>query len=405
MSTESTRKLFQFKQRPKFFSKFKSTKVSDISEESFQNESSIYLKDETSRKEFKKESDSDSKASKSSKSTTLTAASSIESDLKSVNPNEQIDGSAVNYIETMSTNTVSTIEATNKRPTLQRLFWKSLVKKHKKTILGKLREQDLILSMDSTDQYAKRSEYKSGEEGSDRHREESYEDFKHGKKNDKDRRVMLDADFSRSGDTYIRSAIPYLPKKVAVICLILNLIIPGSGTIFSGLLVLICGQPRMGSKDGIYASTLCVNVAVGSMQLLTVPFFFVGWIWSLVWGIYIILLADLKFTFLPDKPMIKFLNYWKIHNFFNLNVEEKQKIEKEQYENQLRAKALSAFDPKFRMWTAPFPRFPRNFANRWILRSALNFVSDGEVVASAREQDNEIYETRNGHEQLDEQQS
>ncbi|ESO04431.1 hypothetical protein HELRODRAFT_172823 [Helobdella robusta] len=60
--------------------------------------------------------------------------------------------------------------------------------------------------------------------------------------------------------------------------------------------------------------------------------------------------------------------------------------------------------------------------NRWVLRSALNFASDGEVVrevgrefqrkkpekakvASAREQDMEIYEKRKGHEQLDEQQS
>ncbi|ESN91248.1 hypothetical protein HELRODRAFT_182104 [Helobdella robusta] len=68
----------------------------------------------------------------------------------------------------------------------------------------------------------------------------------------------------------------------------------------------------------------------------------------------------------------------------------------------------------------------------WVLRSALNFASDGEVVrevgkesqrkgpekakadlakecltrvASAREQDMEIYEKRKGHEQLDEQQS
>ncbi|ESO11783.1 hypothetical protein HELRODRAFT_166825 [Helobdella robusta] len=88
-----------------------------------------------------------------------------------------------------------------------------------------------------------------------------------------------------------------------------------------------------------------------------------------------------------------------------------------------------------------------NFENRWVLRSALNLASDGEVVrevdrefqrkrpekakadlakecltrvkkkreqeddckperlASAREQDMEINEKRNGHEQLDEQQS
>ncbi|ESN97047.1 hypothetical protein HELRODRAFT_178493 [Helobdella robusta] len=53
-------------------------------------------------------------------------------------------------------------------------------------------------------------------------------------------------------------------------------------------------------------------------------------------------------------------------------------------------------------------RSSMNFENRWVLRSALNFASDGEVVrevASAREQNMEIYEKRKGHEQLDEQQS
>lgn len=32
-----------------------------------------------------------------------------------------------------------------------------------------------------------------------------------------------------SSDTYIKSAIPYLPRRVAVLCLILNVIIPGTG--------------------------------------------------------------------------------------------------------------------------------------------------------------------------------
>ncbi|ESN97419.1 hypothetical protein HELRODRAFT_178210 [Helobdella robusta] len=53
-------------------------------------------------------------------------------------------------------------------------------------------------------------------------------------------------------------------------------------------------------------------------------------------------------------------------------------------------------------------RSSMNFTNRWVLRFALNFVSDGKVVrevASAREQDMEIYEKRKGREQLDEQQS
>ena len=33
---------------------------------------------------------------------------------------------------------------------------------------------------------------------------------------------------------------------------------------------------------------------VGTMQLCTVTFLLVGWVWSLVWGIYMIILAGKK---------------------------------------------------------------------------------------------------------------
>ncbi|ESO12330.1 hypothetical protein HELRODRAFT_158828 [Helobdella robusta] len=53
-------------------------------------------------------------------------------------------------------------------------------------------------------------------------------------------------------------------------------------------------------------------------------------------------------------------------------------------------------------------RVKKKWVLSMVLRSALNFASDGEVVrevASAREQDMEIYEKRKRHEQLDKQQS
>ena len=61
----------------------------------------------------------------------------------------------------------------------------------------------------------------------------------------------------------------------------------------SGLSVFCCGQPRIKDKDGVYTSTLCVNLLVGVMQLFTITFLLVGWIWSLVWGIYMVLLAGM----------------------------------------------------------------------------------------------------------------
>jgi len=52
-----------------------------------------------------------------------------------------------------------------------------------------------------------------------------------------------------------------------------------------------CGKPRVEGREGRRWTTLGVNLAVGIMQLFTVPLLLVGWIWSLVWGIYFVILA------------------------------------------------------------------------------------------------------------------
>ncbi|ESO83569.1 hypothetical protein LOTGIDRAFT_133311 [Lottia gigantea] len=92
-------------------------------------------------------------------------------------------------------------------------------------------------------------------------------------------------------DSWIRSAIPHLPLGVAVLCLLLNIIIPGSGTMLSGVAILCCGRPRVNSKDDHVIVTICVNVWVGFAQLFTITFLLVGWFWSLAWGIRMIILA------------------------------------------------------------------------------------------------------------------
>ena len=44
--------------------------------------------------------------------------------------------------------------------------------------------------------------------------------------------------------------------------------------------------------------TFCVNVWVGAIQLCTVTFMLVGWFWSFVWGIYMIILSGkIPYTF------------------------------------------------------------------------------------------------------------
>lgn len=92
-------------------------------------------------------------------------------------------------------------------------------------------------------------------------------------------------------DSWIRSAIPYLPLNLAVIYLILNIVLPGSGTILSGFSILCCGKCRVQTKDDERLVTLCVNVCVGVSQLFTITFLLVGWFWSIAWGVTMVTLA------------------------------------------------------------------------------------------------------------------
>ncbi|KAL8614865.1 hypothetical protein ACOMHN_059204 [Nucella lapillus] len=92
-------------------------------------------------------------------------------------------------------------------------------------------------------------------------------------------------------DSMIRAAIPALPVPMAVICLMLNILLPGSGTMVSGLAMPCCGKSRLSSKGEGAAVTVCVNLCVGAAQLGTVTFFLVGWFWAMAWGVKMIILA------------------------------------------------------------------------------------------------------------------
>uniref|UniRef100_A0A2C9LLS4 Uncharacterized protein n=1 Tax=Biomphalaria glabrata TaxID=6526 RepID=A0A2C9LLS4_BIOGL len=73
-------------------------------------------------------------------------------------------------------------------------------------------------------------------------------------------------------ETFIKNAIPYLPLSLAIACLLLNIVIPGSGTALSGLSILCCGQARVSNKNDQILTTLCANCLVGLAQLFTVTF-------------------------------------------------------------------------------------------------------------------------------------
>uniref|UniRef100_A0A915EKV8 Protein SPEC3 n=1 Tax=Ditylenchus dipsaci TaxID=166011 RepID=A0A915EKV8_9BILA len=89
--------------------------------------------------------------------------------------------------------------------------------------------------------------------------------------------------------TLMHEAIPFLPVPAALVCLFLNIFIPGLGTVVSGMAALCMGQPRINFKEGRKLMTLFINLLVGVSQFFTITFLFVGWFWSIAWGGLIII--------------------------------------------------------------------------------------------------------------------
>jgi hypothetical protein len=70
-----------------------------------------------------------------------------------------------------------------------------------------------------------------------------------------------------------KADIPSVEKTTALILLIINCILPGIGT-----LVLCCVAEKFSTTQLI----------VGLLQIVTVPLLFLGWIWSIWWGLLIL---------------------------------------------------------------------------------------------------------------------
>ncbi|XP_041352434.1 uncharacterized protein LOC121370946 [Gigantopelta aegis] len=84
------------------------------------------------------------------------------------------------------------------------------------------------------------------------------------------------------GDTSLRDSIPAMTKPVAVSCLILNILVPGFGTLMAGLSVLCCSEAR--EKCLSKKTVVWVNSGVALLQFVTAFLFLLGWIWSIMWG-------------------------------------------------------------------------------------------------------------------------
>ncbi|KAK4872342.1 hypothetical protein RN001_014371 [Aquatica leii] len=91
----------------------------------------------------------------------------------------------------------------------------------------------------------------------------------------------------------MKAAIPVLPVPLAWFCLILNVFLPGVGTILSGFICLCMGKPRFSQKDGPKPriGACIIDFFIGCGQMFTVLFCLVGWGWSIWWGVIMLKIA------------------------------------------------------------------------------------------------------------------
>ncbi|CAF3750190.1 unnamed protein product [Rotaria sp. Silwood1] len=85
-----------------------------------------------------------------------------------------------------------------------------------------------------------------------------------------------------------RRAVPHMPRALACICFILNLVLPGTGTLISAFAVFCCGKHDY--EKNIVA--FFYNILAAILQSATI-FLLVGWIWSIRWGILFVQLSGI----------------------------------------------------------------------------------------------------------------
>ncbi|KAH9509051.1 hypothetical protein Btru_048891, partial [Bulinus truncatus] len=90
-------------------------------------------------------------------------------------------------------------------------------------------------------------------------------------------------------DQSLRDYIPAMHTGVAVLCLFLNVILPGTGTITAGVSLMCCSRARPAGSSKSHC--MWVNIGVGAVQFFLTFIFLMGWIWSIVWGLAFLTIA------------------------------------------------------------------------------------------------------------------
>ncbi|XP_068241874.1 uncharacterized protein [Palaemon carinicauda] len=100
----------------------------------------------------------------------------------------------------------------------------------------------------------------------------------------------------------IRGALPVLPRSLAALCLTLNIVVPGLGTMLSGWLGICWGRNRLAPVEtgGTRMTSVVVTGVTGLVQLFTVTFFLVGWFWGVAWGILLVSISNKYASFCSE---------------------------------------------------------------------------------------------------------
>ncbi|KAL5008175.1 hypothetical protein ScPMuIL_013756 [Solemya velum] len=107
---------------------------------------------------------------------------------------------------------------------------------------------------------------------------------------------------SEEPESSLRDVIPAMRKHIAVVCLILNVVLPGMGTFISGLTVLCGSKVRL--KAMTRKKVVWVNTWVALLQFVTAFLFLLGWIWSIVWGVAFVSISVDYYKKSPSKEQV-----------------------------------------------------------------------------------------------------
>lgn len=77
-----------------------------------------------------------------------------------------------------------------------------------------------------------------------------------------------------------RKAVPLLPVPVAVCLCVLNVLLPGIGTLLTTIAAMVGCRTEHSSRWRAAG----YNLLAALLQALTAPFV-IGWVWSIMWGI------------------------------------------------------------------------------------------------------------------------